>query len=193
MSRAARSLWALEEVEQPYEHVPISPLPIFSGETRKPAFMKLNPNGHIPALEDNGFIVWESMAINLYVAEKYGSSPFWPATLEGHAGAYQWSVWGMTEFERHVGTIQLNRMILPTEQRSDYAVKHATEAMRTAITVLDDHLERREYLFGGDFTIADLNVSSVLMVGIFITSRLGVQIDLFGHLKCREMVQNVHR
>jgi glutathione S-transferase len=113
MSRAGRSLWALEEVGQKYEHVPISPFPLFIGDTRKPEYLKINPNGHIPALDDNGFLVWESMAINLYLAEKYGKSPFWPSTVEGHAGSYQWSFWGMTEIEKHLIAIQLNKMVLP--------------------------------------------------------------------------------
>ena len=64
MSRAGRALWALEEVGQKYEHIPIS----FGGDTRKPEYLKINPNGHIPCLDDNGTIIWESMAINLYLA-----------------------------------------------------------------------------------------------------------------------------
>ena len=72
MSRAGRAAWALEELGLKYEHVPIS----FQGDTRKPEYLKINPNGHIPAIDDDGLIVWESMAINLYLAEKYGKAPF---------------------------------------------------------------------------------------------------------------------
>jgi glutathione S-transferase len=82
MSRAVRSLWALEEAGVEYEHVPVG----FTGETRKPEYLKINPNGHMPALDDNGTTLWESMAINLYIAEKYGKAPLWPATVEGQVG-----------------------------------------------------------------------------------------------------------
>jgi glutathione S-transferase len=92
MSRTGRCLWALEEVGAKYEHVP-TPVP----QARTPEHLKLNPNGHIPVLDDNGFIVWESMAINSYLAEKYGKSPLWPSTAEGRAGVNQWSFWAMTE------------------------------------------------------------------------------------------------
>ena len=121
MSRAGRAAWALEELGLKYEHVPIS----FSGDTRKPEYLKINPNGHIPSIDDNGLIVWESMAINLYLAEKYGKAPFWPATVEGHAGAYQWSFWGMTELEPHLIALLMNKMFLPAEQRSETAIKNA--------------------------------------------------------------------
>jgi glutathione S-transferase len=164
MSRAGRPLWALEELGLKYEHVPVS----FQGQTRTPEYLKINPNGHIPALDDNGTIVWESMAINIYLAEKYGKAPLWPSTVEGHAGVYQWSFWAMTEVEPPLITILMNKMFLPPEQRSDAAIKQATEAIKAPLKVLDDHLKGREHILGRDFTIADLNVASVLSLGNFI-------------------------
>jgi len=164
MSRAGRPAWALEELGLKYEHLPIT----FQGDTRKPEYLKINPNGHIPSLDDNGLIVWESMAINLYLAEKYGKAPFWPATVEGHAGAYQWSFFGMTELEPHLIAILMNKMFLPAEQRSEAAVKNATTALAAPLKVLDDRLKSQEYLLGKDFTIADLNVASVLTLSTFV-------------------------
>jgi glutathione S-transferase len=163
MSRAGRALWCLEEVGVKYDHDPVS----FQA-TRTPDYLKVNPNGHIPSLDDNGTVIWESMAINLYLAEKYGKAPFWPATVEGHAGAYQWSFWGMTELEPHLIALLMNKMFLPAEQRSDTAIKNATEALKAPLKVLDEHVKGREYLLGKDFTIADLNVASVLSLANFI-------------------------
>jgi glutathione S-transferase len=163
-SRAARSLWAAEEVGLKYEHVPVAP----NTETRKPEYLKVNPNGHVPALDDNGLILWESMAVNLYLAEKYGKSPLWPSTVEGHGQAYQWSVWAMTEVEQHLLTVLMHRMFLPPAQRSEAAVSSAIDSLKAPLKVLDDALKNRAYLLGSDFTIADLNVASVLSLAVLI-------------------------
>ena len=93
MSRAARSLWALEELGLKYEHVPLNT----QGDSRKREYLKVNPNGHVPALGDDGQVFCESMAVNLYLAEKYGKAPRWPSSVADHSHAYQWSLWAMTE------------------------------------------------------------------------------------------------
>jgi len=121
MSRAGRSLWALEEVGIQYEQVLVA-------ETRGPEYLKINPNGHVPTLDDNGTIIWESMAINLYVAEKYGKAPLWPSTVESHGACYQWSFWGMTEVEPHLLAMLMHKMLLPADQRDEKAAQKAAEA-----------------------------------------------------------------
>jgi len=158
MSRAARCLWALEEIGLKYEHVPVS----FDGGTRAPDYLKLNPNGHIPTLDDDGFILWESMAINLYLAEKYGKNGLWPASVPDRASTFQWSFWAMTEVEPHLITLLLNRLFTPPDQRDEKACANAEAALLPPFKVLDDFIGRREYILGTQFTIADLNVASVL-------------------------------
>jgi glutathione S-transferase len=164
MSRAGRSLWALEEAGVKFEHVPLG----FSGETRKPEYLKINPNGHVPALDDDGTIIWESMAINLYVAERYGKAPLWPATVEGHGACYQWSLWAMTEVEKPLLDIFNNRILLPAEKKDETVALAAIETLKTPMKVLDEHLHKSEYLLGKEFTIADLNVASVMSLAPYI-------------------------
>jgi len=156
-SRAARCLWALEEAGMKYEQVPVA----FGSETRAPAYLKINPNGHVPALDDNGTIIWESMAINLYVAEKYAKA-LWPSTVESHAACYQWSLWAMTEVETPLINILMHRIVMPPEQRDEKVAQAGVEALKAPCKVLDDHLRKSAYLLGEEFTIADLNVASVI-------------------------------
>lgn len=173
-SRSARCLWALEELGVKYEHVPIAPAEAKSAEN-----LKRNPNGHIPVLEDDGVVVWESMAINLYLAEKYGKNSLWPSDLAGHADAYKWSVWAMTEVEPHLVTIMRNRVLNSPEQRDEKAALAAVEALKAPLRVLDESLKGRDYLLGKNFTIADLNVASVaswsLMLRLDISGSPGAQ------------------
>jgi len=156
-SRSARSLWALEELGVKYEHNPLE-----VAKAKSPEHLRLNPNGHVPVLEDDGVVLWESMAINLYLAEKHGKSPFQPSTPHGRAEAIKWSFWGMTEVEPHLLTVLRNRLMLPPEQRNAKAAEEAENALKAPLKVLDDHLKGREYLLGKDFTIADLNVAAIL-------------------------------
>ena len=163
-SRAGRTLWALEELGLKYVHLPLG----FTGETKKPEYLKINPNGHIPAIDDGGMIVWESMAINLYLAEKYGKGGLWPSTVEQHAACYQWSFFCITEIEPLLMTVLANRMLLPQEQRSESAAATAAEDLKKPFKILDNHLHDREYLLGKEFTIADLNVASVSSLAAFV-------------------------
>ena len=156
-SRAARSLWALEEVGAKYEHIPMP-----TTEAKTPEHLKRNPNGHVPVLEDDGHYVWESMAINLYLAEKYGKSGLWPSDALGHADAYKWSFWGISEVEPHLLAILVNRVLAPADQRDEKAAQKAVDALKAPLKVLDDSLKGREYLLGNTFTIADLNAAAVL-------------------------------
>lgn len=155
-SRAGRCIWMLEEIGQPYDHVGTSP----RGETRTPQMLKLNPNGHVPVLDDNGYVIWESLAINQYLAEKTGA--LWPAGVQAHGHVAQWSLWAMTEAELHLVTMLMNMMFLPEAQRNPAAVEQARTNLGTPMQVLDNHLANRTYLLGADFNVADLNVCSIL-------------------------------
>ena len=156
-SRSARSLWALEELGVNYEH---NPMP--TTDAKSPAHLKLNPNGHVPVLEDDGVVVWESMAINLYLADKYGKGSLWPSDPAGRADVYKWSFFAMTEVEPHLITILRNRVMNPPDQRDEKAAQAAVEALKAPMNALEESLKGKEYLLGNNFTIADLNVAAVM-------------------------------
>jgi len=158
-SRAARVLWMAKELGLDYEHVKVD---FATGETRTPAHLALNPNGHVPVIDDDGVILWESMAINLYLAKKYGAGGLYPSRIEDEARAWQWSFWGMTEVERPVLTAMMNRAIYPESQRDLAAADAAEKTLAQPLGVLDRVLARTAYLLGGNFTVADLNLASIL-------------------------------
>jgi len=159
-SRAARVLWMAKELGLDYEHVKVD---FATGETRQPAHLALNPNGHIPAIDDDGVILWESMAINLYLAKKYNTAGLYPTRLEDEARAWQWSFWGMTDVERPLLTAMMNRAIFPENQRDLAAADAAEKTLAQPLGVLDGVLGRTPYVLGQHFTVADLNVASILV------------------------------
>jgi glutathione S-transferase len=160
MSRTGRCLWAAEETGVKYEHVPTQ-----IADAKSPAHLKLNPNGHVPVIDDDGLVLYESMAINFYLAAKYGKAPLWPEAVQDRALANQWSYWAMLEVEPHLVTLLQQRMFLPPEQRNEKLAAEAVEKLKAPLKVIEQHLGNREYLLGKDFTIADLNVGSVWNIG----------------------------
>ena len=160
-SRAFRTLWMAGELGLDYEHVQID---MAKGETRQPSYLAINPNGHVPAIDDGGFILRESMAINLYLAKKYasGADGLYPASLEDEARAWQWSFWGMTEIERPLLTALLNRAVFPESERDAAAAEAGEKALAAPMQVLDGALAKSPYLLGARFTVADLNLASIL-------------------------------
>lgn len=157
-SRTARPLWLLEEYGAPYEHVSQS---YAGGATRTPEFLKLNPNGHIPVLDDDGTIVWESMAINLYLARKLGA-PLAPAGLPEEAEVLRWTFWAVTECEKDALTVLMHRVAMPADKRDPALADRAEGALKRPFAILDAHLAGRQYVCGDRFTVADVNVASVL-------------------------------
>jgi glutathione S-transferase len=158
MSRAFRSLWMLEELDLPYDHVPTN---FATGDTKKPDFLKLNPNGHIPVLVDGDVILFESMAINLYLAHRYDRG-LWPAKIEDVGRAYQWSFWVMTEVEEPLLAVLMNTALLPADQRDAKKLADARTRLAKPLGVLDAALAGRTWLVGDAFGVTDLNVASVL-------------------------------
>jgi glutathione S-transferase len=154
-SRASRSLWMLEEIGIGYEHVPIRPYT----ESRGADYLRINPNGHIPSLDDDGLILWESLAINLYLAERYAKPPLWPSHVQDHARAYQWSFWAANEIETRIVSIAKG---LSRKSPVQAKVTSGLEQLAAAFSVLEKQLDGRTHLLGEDFTVADVNLASTI-------------------------------
>jgi len=156
-SRAARTLWMAQECGVPYEHIQMD----FLTDTKTDAFKAINPNGRVPVIDDDGLIIWESMAINLYLAKKYGGD-LAPKNAAEEAHANQWSFWVMTEVEKPLLNAWFARIGMMGMTKDEALAMKYFEELRRPLDVLNAHLAKHEYILGNRFTVADLNVACVL-------------------------------
>jgi glutathione S-transferase len=161
-SRTARVLWMAKELGLDFEHVPLM---MGDAVMKQPPFLAINPAGRVPAIDDDGFVMAESLAINLYLARKYGdrtSPSLAPASLEEEAKTWQWSSWAMTDLEGPLNLVHLHRNFFPPEKRDPKIAQSAEAQVQRPLTVLNSILADNACLLGERFTVADINVASVL-------------------------------
>ena len=158
-TRAFRVLWIAKEIGLDYEHLPIE---IGDAGARSPEYLAINPNGRLPVIVDNGFVLFESLAITLYLAKKHSNGKLYPGTLEDEARAWQWSLWAVTEVDRGVNIWSLHSIRLPAAERDAAKRDEALKVLVAPFKVLDAAVAKQQYLLGNDFTVADLNVAAVI-------------------------------
>jgi glutathione S-transferase len=157
-SRALRVLWMVSELGISYEHKDWRPR---APETRTPDFFALNPNGRVPVIDDDGFVLYESLAINLYLAKKHGSA-LYPADAKQEALAWQWSIWEIDRLDRQIVNHARHTKDLPEAERKPEIADAAWKEVVPALDVLETALKKSEWLAGPAFSVADLNVASAL-------------------------------
>ena len=160
-SRAMRCLWMLEEMGEPYQLIETSTR---ADELQSAEYLQLNPNARIPTLVDGDVVLWESMAINLYLAQKY-EGPMHCVSAKVLGLAAQWSFWAMLELEGLLLELLQHRAVLPEFARDASYAERDELLLRKPLGVLDNSLRGHDHLAGGNFTVADLNVASILAWG----------------------------
>ena len=158
-SRAMRCLWMLEEVGRPYQLVEKTTR---ADDLQTAEYLRLNPNARIPTLVDGDLVLWESMAINLYLAQKY-DGPMHCAGPEVLGLAAQWSFWAVLEIEHLLLNLLEHRALLVEFARDPSVTERNELLLKKPLGVLNDALAARGYLAGNSFTVADLNVAGILM------------------------------
>lgn len=158
-SRANYVLFTLEELGLEYQIVPYSP---FETEKNNPDYLKLNPLGQLPTLVDGDFVLTESMAINFYLAKKYGSRKLWSEQLEDETQLYKWTFFAMTQLEGSCINLILHRKVFKEEDRNTALASAAEQYLSKPLKVLDDYLSGKTFLVADRFTIADINMAGIL-------------------------------
>ncbi|MBI3678365.1 MAG: glutathione S-transferase family protein [Proteobacteria bacterium] len=166
-SRASRMIWLAKEIGIAYEQIPVIQayrLADATTDTRlntsSAQFRKVNPNGLIPTIDDDGFVLHESLAITLYLAKKHGG-PLAPHDLKEDALMTMWSLWAVIDCEPHALTILQQRQLLEGE-RDLALIEKSKTALQKPFGVLDAALAKRGgTLVGGRFTVADINCAEV--------------------------------
>jgi glutathione S-transferase len=157
-SRAIRVIWMLNELGLEYEHDPITPS---DPRLKAPPYSTLNPNGRIPTLQVDDFTIYESLAINLYLAQKFPGEAS-PRGLEEQALAVQWSCWAMSDVDPPITVWAMNTLLKPEAERSAAAAADALARLERPLNALEASLANRSWLIADRFTVADLNVAAVL-------------------------------
>ena len=157
-SRGVRTLWMVGELGLQYEHLDYAPR---SPQTRTPEYLALNPNARVPTIDDDGFVLSESMAINLYLAKKHGK--LYPTDAKNEALTWQWCFWEVDRLDRQLTTYANNAFVLPEAQRNAAAAKGAWDEITAAFDVLEIALGKTQWLAGGEFSVADLNVAAAMV------------------------------
>ena len=151
-TRALRVLWAIRELGLECELVPVN---LLAGEGQKPEFKRLNPAGKLPVLVDGDFVLTESAAIVLYLAEKYPEKGLLPTDLKERAQAYRWIMFAMTELEQPLWRMAKHNNIYPPEKRIPADIELAREDFVAMAKVLEKHMEGRQFVVGNRFGAAD--------------------------------------
>lgn len=174
-SSAGRCFWTLEEIGVPYQAMPID---FKSQEHKQPEFLRMNPNGKAPVLKDNDFVLWESMAINFYLAEKYKPALL-GADVREKADILKWSFWALAEYQKPVIDVFIQKVFVPEAHRDHALIAKSLEKIAPLNQILEQHLQGQSYMVGKNFSLGDINVASVAklcpLIGADLTNFPAIQ------------------
>lgn len=130
------------------------------GEQREPAFCKLNPNGKVPVLVDRDLVVWESHAIMRHLAREHAPELL-GTDVRSRAAVDQWLSWQLAHLGATVSTLIGERMLEPMRggTTDEAVVERAVAELGRLATILEDHLDGREWVAGDSLSIADIALS----------------------------------
>jgi glutathione S-transferase len=140
---------------------------LLKGEHRAESYLRINPNGKVPLLEDGDFLLWESHAITQYLADKHGDTALYPRQIQARADVNRWLFWSAYHFTPAVGFISRERvskkMVGGAGEPDAAEIARGEALLSAAAQVLDTHLADKQWIAQDSLTLADLAIASPLM------------------------------
>jgi glutathione S-transferase len=149
-------MWAVGELDLPHERIDLGGS---FGKNREPAYLAMNPNGLVPTLEEDGFVLWESNSIVRYLAAKYGSGTLAPADLRARARASSWMDWQLTVAAPALTPVFWGLVRTPPEKRDHAAIEAGKVKTMAAMKILDAQLAKSPFVAGDALSMGDIPVA----------------------------------
>ena len=171
LSRSMRVVWFCEEIGLDYR---LQSVEMFSAEMKRPEYLAVNPLGKVPAIEDDGFVLWETSAILQYLDARYGDGQLIPPRdTQAGALALQWLEYGENPLTVIMGEIVAHGGALPEERRVPALVERGREIAAELVNVVETSLGQQQWILGDAFSAADI----MLVFGLMIADHLGYITD----------------
>ena len=174
-SSAGRCYWTLEEAGVAYTQ---KDLDMKNKEHKSAEYLKINPMGKVPAMTDGDVTLFESMAINYYIADTYKKELLGTSALEKGL-SMQWSFWASSELQPPIIEVFIQKVFVPEDRRDNNLIENNLNKLPALLTVLNNALGDKKYLAGNQFTIGDINTASV----VSICPMMGVDLGAYPNIK----------
>jgi glutathione S-transferase len=149
-------MWAVGELKLAHERIDVGGA---FGKNREPAYLAMNPNGLVPTLEEDDFILWESNSIVRYLAAKYGAGTLEPSDLRARARAESWMDWQLSVVAPAIHGLFWGLVRTPPEKRDPAAVEASREKTAAALKILDAQLAKTRFVAGETLSMGDIPVA----------------------------------
>ena len=157
-SNVRKALWCAEEAGLAYERIDAGGA---FGVVNEAPYRALNPNGVVPTLDDDGFILWESNSIVRYLAARYAPA-LYPQELQQRASAEKWMDWTTSTFAGPFRTLFWGTLRTPPEQRDPVAIQAALDTCARLVAIPEQTLAKQPYLSGEQLGIGDIPLGSFI-------------------------------
>ncbi|WP_309676753.1 glutathione S-transferase [Pseudomonas sp.] len=159
-SNVRKPLWAAEELGLAYEAIDAGGA---FGVVDTPEYRAMNPNGRVPVIEDEGFVLWESNAIVRYLMARHANGTAWyPEDLQARASADKWMDWTTSSFAGPFRTVFWGVLRTPESQQDWPAINAAIKECNGLLSMADQVLATQPYLSGDEIGMGDIPLGSFI-------------------------------